>query len=99
VCLTNLLRFDALGARRENHPVAHESGQRALVEMLKLAAPAAPEVTARRCGMMRARLHAAVGKHDVTRRSESDVTAVRGHAVALGGDPNYFFRQCHRKRA
>ena len=97
--MIDLLRFNALGERRENHQVAHESGERALVEMLQLAAAATPEVTARRCGMVRARLHAAVGKHDVTRRGEGDVTAARGHAVALGGDSNYVFRQCHRKRA
>jgi hypothetical protein len=86
VRLAHLLDFDPLSERRENDAVAHECRQRRFVEVLELASSAAPEVTARRCGMMRARLHAAIRQHDVTGRGEGDVTAALGHAVALGGD-------------
>jgi hypothetical protein len=84
--------FDTLSARGEHYPFAREGRQRLLVEMLELAPPATAEVTARRCGMMRAMLHGAIGEHDVTGRRQREVPTARGDPVTLGSDSHNFLR-------
>lgn len=70
-----------------------------VVEVLELAAAAAPKMTARRNGMVRSGLHGAIGQYDVTRRRERDMTAAGRDAVTLCGDPCNLFALAHKKCA
>jgi hypothetical protein len=54
------LRLETLRPGGMDRALAHEGSQRRLIEMLELASTAATEMTARRRGMMRTRLHAAI---------------------------------------
>lgn len=80
------LRIQPLPRRRIEHTIAHESGERFLIEMLQLAAPAAAEVAARWIGAMRTRLHGPVRQNRVPWRRQRNVAAGCGYAVTLGGD-------------
>jgi hypothetical protein len=82
-----------------NHAVAHETGERLVVEMLQLASAAHAEVTARRRGVVRARQQCAVLRHDVARRGQGDMAARRGDAVAFRGDADNRFRFAHKAAA
>ena len=82
----DLVWHQSLPVGRVEHPVANEAGERLLVEMLQLAPAAAAEMAARRLGMVRSRLHRAVGGDHVAGRGKRYVAARRGDAVALGGD-------------
>jgi hypothetical protein len=93
-----VLGLDALPVRRMNHAIANEAFQRGVIQMLELAPAAAAEVTARRCGTVGARLHAAIRQHDIAGRGESDVSAALRHAVTFRGDAKDGFRSRHRKR-
>lgn len=84
-------RRDSLGANPlsrggEHDPIVHELGKRDVVDMLELASAATRKVAARRSRAMRPRFERAVGQHDVTRRSEGDVPALRRDAIAFRGD-------------
>ena len=93
------LGLDPFAQRGEHYTVADEGGQHLFIEVLKLAASATAEMTARRKCVMGARLHTAIHLHDVTRRSPRDVATARRHAIAFRGDADDCFRYCHRKRA
>jgi len=82
-----------------DYTVAYELSQRILVEMLQLAAAAAREVTARRIGVVRSRLHAAIGQDSVARSRQRDMAARRGDTIALGGNANNLFCFAHRQAA
>jgi hypothetical protein len=81
------------------HAVAHETGQRRLVEVLQLAAAALAEMAARRSGVVRARLQRAVGQQQVAGARQRRVAARRGDAIALGGDADDFFGGGHSAAA
>ncbi len=91
--------LEFLPVRGVDHPVAHEPGQRLLVEVLQLAPAAAAEVAARRDGAVRPRLQRAVGHEQVAGRGERDMAARRGDAVALGGDAENLFWVSHSAAA
>ena len=83
-----------------DHPVGDEPGQAFLVGLLQLAPAAGAEMAARRRDMMRAGLHAAVGRDEVPRHRAGHVPARRGDPVSLGGNTdNLFGGNAHRQAA
>jgi hypothetical protein len=81
-----------------NHPVAHEGGKRDLVDVLELAPATASKVTARRCGVVGARLHAAVRQDHVPRRCEGHMPTAFGNPVTFRRNAQDFVSSGHRNR-
>jgi hypothetical protein len=75
VCRRHARGRQPLPFGRVEHPIADESRQRLLVEMLKLAPPATAEMAARRLDAVRPGLQSAVGEHHVARRGERHMAA------------------------
>ena len=76
-------------------PVPHESSQRLIVEMLKLAITAAPKMAAGRLDVMRATFDASVRTDTVSRRGQGHMPTASGYAVALRGDADNLFGVGH----
>jgi hypothetical protein len=78
--------LDTLPARRVEHPVAHELGERGVVGMLELTPTAGAEMGTGGRQMVGARHDGTILRKPVARHSARDVTAVRSHPVSLGSD-------------
>ncbi|GGD93436.1 hypothetical protein GCM10011515_11570 [Tsuneonella deserti] len=88
----------ALSLGGVKNAIAHEIRKRVFVEMLQLAAAAMAEMTARRHGVVRSRLKAAIRAEDISRRGEADMPTAFGDAVTLGGDPQNLFTIHYKNR-
>ena len=76
-------------------PVPHESSQRLIIEVLKLAITAAPEMTAGRLDVMRATFNASVRPDPVAGGGQCYMPSASGYAVALRGDADNLFGVGH----
>ena len=94
-----MLCHEPLPFRGVEHAVAHEPGQRLLVEVLQLAPAARAEMAARRNSVVRPRLQRAVGQDRVAGRGQRHVAARRGDAVTPGGDADDLFGFAHSAAA
>ena len=92
------LGLNSLTLRGEEHPVAHEISEGALIQMLQLASAATPEMAARRNSSLGPGLNGAVRQNDVARRSKWYVATARSYAITLGGNPRDFFSDAHTNR-
>ncbi len=90
-------RIETARTGGECHPLAHELRECSFIAMLELAPTAFGEMPAYGFNVMVATIHASVEKHPVAGRSQWDVLAICGYAVAQCGNAFNCLKFTHRK--